>query len=103
MSTQCLAQIESFAESHSGTRVMLGPAAFADGDQLVLTRTAVRGPDGTLRDGRAAPPRPLVLRLFTGPEGCLVRLGEAGAPVPGGVAGGQDAVSLPACTCVAIE
>jgi hypothetical protein len=97
----CLAQIETFAELHSGSRVILGPAAFADSDQLVLTRLPRRGPDGTLLDGRAAPPRPLVLRLSMDQQGCLVRLAEEAAAPAASAA--QDEVPrsarLPDCTC----
>lgn len=98
----CLAQIEAFAELHSGSRVMLGPAAFADSDQLVLTRLLRRGPDGTLLDGRAAPPRPLVLKLSMDQQGCLVRLAEEAAAPAASAA--QDKVPhsarLPGCTCL---
>ncbi|MEO6270859.1 MAG: hypothetical protein ABIP08_11200, partial [Lautropia sp.] len=76
--------------------------AFADSDQLVLTRLPRRGPDGTLLDGRAAPPRPLVLKLSMDQQGCFVRLaGEAAAPA---ASTGQDTVPrsarLPGCTCL---
>ncbi len=101
-SAVCLAQIEAFAELHSGSRVMLGPAAFADSDQLVLTRMPRRGPDGTLLDGRAAPPRPLVLKLSTDQQGCLVRLDEEAAAPAASAA--QDkaprSARLPDCTCL---
>lgn len=100
-SSVCLAQIEAFAELHSGSRVMLGLAAFADSDQLVLTRLPRRGPDGTLLDGRAAPPRPLVLTLSMDQQGCLVRLAEEAAAPAASAA--QDTVPrsarLPDCTC----
>ena len=86
---QCLAQIEDFAALHSGNRVILGPAAFADGDELVLVRLPRRGPDGLPMDGRAAPPQPVVLKLLSGPQGCFVRLADA--PSPG--------AALPACAC----
>lgn len=89
---RCLAEIEAFAEQHSGNRVMLGDAAFAGSDQLVLTRAPRRAPDGTLLDGRASPPRPLVLSLLVGPDGCLIRVTEGGT---GGAAEG----ALPACRC----
>lgn len=95
-------QIESFAELHSGNRVMLGPAAFAGSDQLVLTRAPRRGPDGAPLDGRAALPRPLVLNLLAGPQGCLVRVAEG---APAGSAGSEPAraVPVPACTCVPLS
>jgi hypothetical protein len=89
-SSRCLEEIESFAERHSGNRVMLGPAAFAGSDQLVLTRMPRRGPDGRLLDGRAAPPQPLVLKLRAGPRGCFVQVAEDAA----------SSVALPACTCL---
>jgi hypothetical protein len=104
-------QIESFAEFHSGNRVMLGPAAFADSDQLVLTRMPRRGPDGAPLDGRAALPQPLVLKLQAGPQGCRVHVaGGAATASPGGAGGtggeptgaaqAAQAAPLPACTCI---
>jgi len=91
VSSECLAQIESVAELHSGNRVMLGQAAFADSDQLVLTRMPGRGQDGKLLDGRAAAEQPVVLNLLRDAQGCTIRVG--GAP---------DA-RLPACTCTAMR
>ena len=106
-SSQCLAQIEAFAESHSGNRVMLGQAAFADSNQLVLTRMPRRSADGTPLDGRAAVPQPLVIELLAGPEGCLARVAESGGSTDGGVGAGPGAGSapsssahLPACSCL---
>lgn len=115
-SSQCLEQIETFAESHSGNRVMLGQAAFAGSDQLVLTRMPRRGVDGRPLDGRAAAPQPIVLNLLAGPAGCLVRMAQesaAAAPDGTGAAGvgagagaggtsGEPPAStpLPACTCL---
>ncbi|MBA3479138.1 MAG: hypothetical protein H0T52_12200 [Lautropia sp.] len=90
---QCLAQIEAFAELHSGNRVILGHAAFADSDELVLARMPRRGADGLLLDGRAAVPQPVVLKLLAGPDGCFVRLADAT------FAGAQ----LPACACTAVS
>jgi hypothetical protein len=86
-SDQCLAEIEAFAELHSGNRVMLGKAAFADSDQLVLTRMPRRGSDGRALDGRAATPQPVVLNLLAAPDGCSVRLGD------------ESRASLPSCKC----
>jgi hypothetical protein len=107
-STQCLAQIESFAERHSGNRVMLGQAAFADGDRLVLTRMPRRNQDGTPLDGRAALPAPLVLGLRLGPEGCTIHVVEAGRPAGGAAStaapatDAPDSALLPGCTCVSL-
>jgi hypothetical protein len=117
-SSQCLAQIETFAEAQTGNRVILGQAAFADGDQLVLTRLPRRGSDRTPMDGRAAAESPVVLNLVTGSQGCSVNLaaappadpaqvvarrssegtGQAGPPVQSPDA--SPAAPLPACTCV---
>ena len=105
-SSQCLAQIEAFAELHSGNRVMLGRAAFAERDQLVLAREPRRGSDGTLLDGRAGMPQPVVIDLLTGPDGCSVRLAGSTTGVAGGAgnaatsgAGPARSAALPACTC----
>lgn len=108
---RCLAQIEEFAELHTGNRVILGPAAFADSDQLVLTRMPARGRDGLTLDGRAAPPQPVVLNLLAGPRGCVVRLAEAArpegsqSPPASTPSGSQPARSapLPDCECVALS
>jgi len=96
-SPRCLAAIEEFAERHSGNRVMLGQAAFASSDELVLNRTPHRGPDGRPLDGRAPPPTPLVLRLATGPAGCMVRVVEGAAP--GAAGGAPPEIVLPDCRC----
>jgi hypothetical protein len=93
---QCLVEIESFAERHTANRVMLGEAAFASSDRLVLTRAAHRASDGRPLDGRAAMPQPVVLNLLAGPDGCSVRLADA---ADGAAAAGSSA-PLPACTCV---
>ena len=105
-SSQCLAQIEAFAELHSGNRVMLGRAAFAERDQLVLAREPRRGSDGTLLDGRAGMPQPVVINLLAGPDGCSVRLAGSTTGVAGGAgnaamsgAGPARSAALPACTC----
>ena len=101
----CLGQIEAFAELHSGNRVLLGPAAFATSDKLVLTRMARRGSDGRPLDGRAAPPRPLVLSLVAGPRGCAVQVaaGSAAQDASEGtkvVDVAPSSAELPACHCV---
>lgn len=102
-SSQCLAQIEAFAEQHSGNRVMLGRAAFADSDQLVLTRQPRRGSDGRPLDGRAAMPQPVVLNLRVGPQGCSVTVAEAAPGDPQAAAGERASAPLPACSCVALS
>jgi hypothetical protein len=131
-SSQCLAEIEAFAERHTGSRVMLGEAAFADSDQLVLTRMPRRGSDGRPLDGRSAMPHPVVLKLLRGAGGCSVRVADspaapgaepvgvesagaesassrtAGADTAGAASAPKDpveaaAVSLPGCRCVPIE
>lgn len=96
---QCLADIEDFAERHTGSRVMLGEAAFASSDRLVLTRAAHAGSDGRPLDGRAAMPQPVVLNLVAGPGGCSVRLAEAAD----GAAATGSAAPLPACTCAPLS
>lgn len=96
-SAQCLEQIEAFAERHSGNRVMLGQAAFASGDELVLARMPQRGADGRLLDGRAAIPEALVLRLRATGQGCVVRVAEGGAT---GATSAPREASLPACSCL---
>jgi hypothetical protein len=108
-STQCLAQIEAFAERHSGNRVMLGQAAFADSDRLVLTRSPQRSRDGTPLDGRAVLPAPLVLGLRLGSEGCTIHVVASGRPVEGvatpaapGTDAAADSAPLPNCTCAAL-
>jgi len=107
-SDQCLAEIEAFAELHSGNRVMLGKAAFADSDRLVLTRMPRRGNDGRALDGRAATPQPVVLNLVAAPDGCSVRLGDgdvdpstpaAGTMDSRGATGNASRASLPSCKC----
>jgi hypothetical protein len=107
-STQCLAEIEAFAEVHTGNRVILGQAAFADSDQLVLTRMPLRGADGRLLDGKAAAPQPVVLKLAGGPQGCLLQLAgpavQAVPPAAAVPAGARDPAApasapLPACSC----
>jgi len=95
-SAQCLAAIEAFAERHSGNRVMLGQAAFAGSDQLVLTRAPHRGPDGRPLDGRAPAPAPLVLRLLATTSGCAVRVAEGGAK---GAGAPPIEAALPDCAC----
>lgn len=90
---QCLAQIEAFAELQSATRVILGPAAFAGSDELVLARMQRRGADGQLLDGRAAVPKPVVLKLLSGADGCVVRLADEPSA----------AAALPACTCTVLQ
>jgi len=107
-SDQCLAEIEAFAELHSGNRVMLGKAAFADSDRLVLTRMPRRASDGRALDGRAAMPQPVVLNLLAAPDGCSVRLGDgevdaatsaAGTIESRAAAGTASRAPLPACKC----
>jgi hypothetical protein len=95
-SSQCLAQIETFAERHSGNRVMLGQAAFAEGDQLVLSRVPRRAADRTLLDGRMSAEQPVILNLRGGPQGCSVHLAAAAGPLPA-------SAPLPACTCVPLS
>ncbi len=97
-SARCLAAIEAFAERHSGNRVMLGQAAFATSDELVLTRMPHRGPDGRRLDGRAPAPAPLVLRLLATPAGCVVRVTD-GAARDGGRAAPPREMRLPDCAC----
>ena len=77
---------------------MLGQAAFATSDELVLTRMPHRGPDGTRLDGRAPAPAPLVLRLFATPSGCVVRV-TAGAAQDAGGAAPPIEIRLPECGC----
>lgn len=112
-SSQCLAQIETFAEQHTGNRVMLGQAAFADDDSLVLTRVPRRAADRTLLDGRAATEDPVVLSLLAGPQGCSVELAAtppardasgttaaaAAVTTAGSAPASSPGASLPACTC----
>jgi hypothetical protein len=97
-STQCLADVEAFAERHSGNRVMLGQAAFATSDELVLTRMPHRGPDGGRLDGRAPAPAPLVLRLLATPAGCVVRVTDGAAQDAGRAAPPRE-MRLPDCGC----
>lgn len=85
---------------------MLGRAAFAERDQLVLAREPRRGSDGTLLDGRAGMPQPVVINLLAGPDGCSVRLAGSTTGVAGGAgnaatsgAGPARSAALPACTC----
>ena len=105
----CLESIEAVAEQASGNRVMLGPAAFASSDELVLIRGIVRGPDGAPLDGRMPPPDPVVLKLSMNTSGCAVRQVPAEGGLPGGArAVGNtrvpvsvvDPVPLPACQCL---
>lgn len=105
----CLESIEAVAEQASGSRVMLGSAAFASTDELVLTRGIVRGPDGAPLDGRMPPPDPVVLKLSVNASGCAVRQVQAEGGLPGGdrAAGNTrvpvsvvDPVALPACQCL---
>ena len=107
-SRACLEAIEGVAERASGSRVLLGPAAFASSDELVLERTLVRGPDGRPLDGRMRAPGPVVLRLSGGPDGCAVRQVPAvAAPVASGALAEAPAavvvtepVVLPQCRCL---
>jgi hypothetical protein len=101
ISTECLAQIEAFAELRTGNRVMLGQAAFADSDQLLLTRAPGRGSDGRRLDGRAAAAQPVVFNLLRGAQGCTIRLREAGTPPPPSAL--PQSASLPACTCTVLS
>ena len=104
----CLEAIEAFAEQASGNRVLLGPAAFASSDELVLTRQPVRDARGQQLDGRMPPPTPLVLRLSQGDAGCVLRQVPAEGGLPGAPAGAveraaaavADPVVLPACRCL---
>jgi hypothetical protein len=101
---RCLAQIEAFAELHSGNRVMLGKAAFADSSQLVLTRMPRQDKDGRRLDGREAAPQPVVLDLLSGPEGCSVRLAaSAGSTAQAPGADLSRSAPLPACSCLPLE
>ena len=107
VSSQCLAEIEAFAEQHTGNRVMLGQAAFADSDRLVLTRMPQRGSDGRPLDGRAGLPQPVVLNLLAGAEGCSVRLADGAGDASTGTSstgasstGASLPAPLPACHCV---
>ena len=104
-SNQCLDEIEAFAEQHTGNRVMLGKAAFADSDRLVLTRTPTRGSDGRPLDGRAGVPQPVVLNLLAGAEGCSVRVADGADASSTGASstGAASPAPLPACRCVPLS
>ena len=102
----CLASIEAVAERASGSPVQLGPAAFSRGDELVLTRRAVRGPDGRPLEGMKPPPSPIVLKLSRDDKGCFIRQVPATGGLPGAsstpsetVVPVADPVALPACQC----
>ena len=104
----CLDAIEGVAERASGNRVLLGPAAFATSDELVLVRAPVRGPGGALLDGRMPAPSPVVLKLSLGAQGCSIRQVPASGGLPDGSARAEaavpivvtDPVLLPACRCL---
>lgn len=106
----CLAALETVAEQASGNRVMLGPAAFSSGDELVLTRAIVRGPDGRPLDGRMPMPAPVVLKLSIAQGQCRIRQvpADTGSPAPAVPAEPPvavrvgEAVALPACRCRAV-
>jgi hypothetical protein len=109
-SNQCLAEIEAFAERHTGNRVMLGQAAFADSDRLVLARMPRRGSDGLPLDGRAAMPQPVVLNLLRDATGCSVRVAPPSSdaansanPAAAAVGAGADGAPLPGCRCVSLQ
>jgi hypothetical protein len=90
----CREAIERFAESHTGSRVLIGAGAFADGDELVLAKAPARGADGRLLDGRAARPEPVLFKLEAVAGQCRIRLPAAGLTAAG-------SADLPACRCVA--
>jgi hypothetical protein len=107
-SSQCLAEIEAFAERHTGNRIILGPAAFADSDRLVLARMPRRGSDGLPLDGRAAMPQPVVLNLLRDATGCSVRVAPpssdaANAANAAAAGAGADGAPLPGCRCVSLQ
>lgn len=95
----CLVQLEAFASERSGNRVMLGPAAFANDSELVLTPVPRRGMDGRLLQGRITTADPVVLNLLVGPEGCVVRGPARQAAGTGGDLGATEERALPACQC----
>lgn len=89
----CRVEIERFAEQHTGNRVLIGPAAFAGSDELVLVKGPVRGQDGRVLDGRAARPDAVLFKLELAAGQCRIRVPAAGvAPGASSVAG--------ACRCV---
>lgn len=110
-SPACLESIEAVAERASGNRVLLGPAAFASSDELVLTRAIVRGPDGHVLDGRMPAPAPIVLKLSQLHGQCLVTQAPAGTSSlsPSTPAESKaplvvtEPVALPACRCEAAQ
>ena len=106
-SPACLESIEAVAERASGNRVLLGPAAFASSDELVLARAIVRGPDGRVLDGRMPLPAPVVLKLSLIQGQCQViqvpaRASSLPASTPAEPAAPlvvTESVALPECRC----
>ncbi len=108
----CLEAIEAVVERATGNRVLLGPAAFATTDELVLARQQPRGPDGRPLDGRARAATPVVFRLALAGGQCQIRRVDASGTLPPSAGGDPSApaplsaaarqpVALPECRCQA--
>lgn len=109
-SPTCLEAIEAVAGRATGSRVLLGPAAFATSDELVLAPHFPRGADGRPLDGRTRAPAPVVLKLAMAGDQCQVRQVEAAGSLPAEAGGSlsppaplsaaaKQAVALPDCRC----
>lgn len=68
----CLRAIETVAERYSGRRVMLGERAFVDSSEVVLDQVFATDAKGQVIDGRRTEPKPFVMQLRFGPNGCMV-------------------------------
>ncbi len=55
-----------------GRKVTIGDNAFANSNQLLIQRAAIRLPDGTIIDNRVDQP-PYILELFLRQGGCYLR------------------------------
>jgi hypothetical protein len=72
-SEESLAELRQSAKILFGGReVTIGVNAFANSNQLLIQRAAVRLPDGTMIDNRVDEP-PFILELFLRDGGCYLR------------------------------
>jgi hypothetical protein len=109
-SPTCLEAIEEVAGRATGSRVLLGPAAFATSDELVLAPHFPRGADGRPLDGRTRAPPPVVFKLGMAGDECQIRQVDAAGSLPAEAGGSlspaaplsaaaKQAIALPDCRC----